>query len=150
MTAAPIPQDEAARLLDLARYHVLDTEQEEPFERITRLAARILRTPVAMINLIDRYRQWGKSRIGVTAAEAKREHSFCAWAIGSETPFVVENAAADPRFRDNPMVTGEPHIHMYAGASLITPAGHRIGTLCVTNSRPHPLTSDDQIGRAHV
>lgn len=143
MTAAPIPQDEAARLLDLARYHVLDTEQEEPFERITRLAARILRTPVAMINLIDRYRQWGKSRIGVTAAEANREHSFCAWAIGGETPFVVENAAADPRFRDNPMVTGEPHIHMYAGASLITPAGHRIGTLCVTNSRPHPLTSDD-------
>lgn len=143
MIAAPVPADEAARLLDLARYHVLDTEQEEPFNRITRLAARILRTPVAVLNLIDQYRQWGKAMVGLADSEAPREHSFCAWTIGSDTPLFVENAQEDPRFHDNPMVTGDPHIHMYAGASLITPAGHRIGTLCVTDSRPHPLTSED-------
>ncbi|MFC3605140.1 sensor domain-containing diguanylate cyclase [Deinococcus soli (ex Cha et al. 2016)] len=143
MIAAPTPPEEAARLLDLARYHVLDTAREEPFNRITRLAARILRTPVAVINFVDQYRQWGKAMVGLTDTEAPREQSFCAWTIGSDQPFVVENATTDPRFHDNPMVTGDPHIHMYAGAPLTTPAGHRIGTLCVTHYRPHPLSSED-------
>lgn len=143
MIAAPTSPDEAARLLDLARYHVLDTDREEPFNRITRLAARLLRTPVAVLNFVDQYRQWGKAMVGLTDTEAPREQSFCAWTIGSDQPFVVENAATDPRFQDNPMVTGDPHIHMYAGAPLTTPAGHRIGTLCVTDSRPHPLSGED-------
>ncbi|GGS10033.1 sensor domain-containing diguanylate cyclase [Deinococcus sedimenti] len=143
MKGAPLPADEAARLLDLARYHVLDTEREEPFERITRLAARLLRTPVAIINFVDQYRQWGKAMVGVEDTEARREHSFCAWAIGSDEPFVVENAHADPRFHDNPMVTGDPRIHMYAGAPLVTNAGHRIGTLCVTDTCHHPMSADD-------
>ncbi len=143
MTCPPPPVDEAARLLDLARYHVLDTAREEPFNRITRLAARILRTPVAVVNFVDQYRQWGKAMVGLADTEAPREHSFCAWTITHDAPFVVHNAPADPRFRDNPMVTGDPHIHMYAGAPLTTPAGHRIGTLCVTDSRPHPLSGED-------
>ncbi len=141
--AAPTSPDEAARLLDLARYHVLDTEREEPFNRITRLAARLLGTPVAVLNFVDQYRQWGKAMVGLTDTEAPREQSFCAWTIGSDQPFVVENATTDPRFQDNPMVTGDPHIHMYAGAPLKTPAGHRIGTLCVTDSRSHPLSGED-------
>lgn len=143
MISAPTPPDEAARLLDLARYQVLDTSREEPFERITRLAARLLRTPVAVLNFVDQYRQWGKAMVGLTDTEAPREQSFCAWTIGSAEPFVVEDTRTDPRFHDNPMVTGDPHIQMYAGAPLTTPAGHRIGTLCVTNDRPHALSSDD-------
>ncbi|UBV44286.1 GAF domain-containing protein (plasmid) [Deinococcus taeanensis] len=143
MTSAPVPSDEAARLLDLARYQVLDTAREEPFDRVTRLAARLLSTPVAVINLIDQYRQWSKAMVGLSAAEAPRQESFCAWTIGGDVPFVIENAPADPRFRNNPMVTGDPHIHMYAGAPLVTPAGHRIGTLCVTDSRPHTLSPED-------
>ncbi|WP_119674972.1 diguanylate cyclase domain-containing protein [Deinococcus sp. RM] len=143
MISAPTAPDEAARLLDLARYHVLDTEREAPFDRITRLAARLLRTPVAVLNFVDQYRQWGKAMVGLPDTEAPREHSFCAWTITGDTPFVVENAKADPRFHDNPMVTGDPHIHMYAGAPLTTPAGHRIGTLCVTHDRPHPLSGED-------
>nr|WP_237427160.1 transporter associated domain-containing protein [Deinococcus xianganensis] len=81
--------------------------------------------------------------VGLTDTEAPREQSLCAWTIGSDQPFVVENATTDPRFQDNPMVMGDPHIHMYAGAPLITPAGHRIGTLCVTSDRPHPLSGED-------
>ncbi|WP_189074962.1 GAF domain-containing protein, partial [Deinococcus sedimenti] len=143
MSAAPTPSDEAARLLDLARYRVLDTDREDPFNRITRLAARLLRTPVAVLNFVDQYRQWGKAMVGLTDTEAPREHSFCAWTINGDEPFVVEDARTDPRFHDNPMVTGEPRICMYAGAPLLTPAGHRIGTLCVTDDRPHPLSSED-------
>ncbi|SMB97500.1 sensor domain-containing diguanylate cyclase [Deinococcus hopiensis] len=143
MPGAPVPPDEAARLLDLAQYHVLDTAREEVFDRVTRLAARFLRVPVAVINFIDVDRQWGKAMVGLGDSEAPRQHSFCAWTILEDTPFVVPNAPADPRFADNPMVVGEPHIHMYAGAPLITPRGHRIGTLCITDDKPHPLDEED-------
>lgn len=144
MTSAPLPRDEYARLLDLAQYEVLDTPREETFDRITRLAARLLGTPVAVINFVDQFRQWGKSAVGLGDTTAPRQDSFCAWTILQDTPLVVEDARTDPRFHDNPMVTGAPHIHMYAGAPLRTPAGHNIGTLCVTDDRPHPLTEEDR------
>lgn len=143
MTGAPLPPDEYARLMDLARYEVLDTPREAAFDRITRLAAHLLRTPVAVINFVDRDRQWGKSAVGLEDTTAPRHDSFCAWSILQDTPLIIENTATDPRFRNNPMVTGAPHVHMYAGAPLITPAGHRIGTLCVTDSQPHPLSAAD-------
>ncbi|WP_221091307.1 sensor domain-containing diguanylate cyclase [Deinococcus aquaedulcis] len=143
MTAAPLPADEYRRLLDLARYQILDTGQDETFDRITRLAARVLNVPVAVLNLVDQYRQWGKSAYGLGDTTAPRHDSFCAWTILDDGPLVVEDAPRDPRFRQNPMVTGAPHIHMYAGAPLISPAGHRIGTLCVTDDKPHPLGPED-------
>jgi len=144
MTSAPFPTDEYARLMDLAHYEVLDTPREEAFDRITRLAARLLNTPVAVINFVDQFRQWGKSAVGLGDTTAPRQDSFCAWTILQDTPLVVENAQTDPRFHDNPMVTGAPHIHMYAAAPLKTPAGHNIGTLCVTDDRPHPLSEEDE------
>ncbi|TSA84529.1 sensor domain-containing diguanylate cyclase [Deinococcus detaillensis] len=143
MTAAPLPPDEYARLLDLARYEVLDTPPEEAFDRITRLAARLLNAPVAFINFVDQHRQWSKATSGPGDTTALRRDSVCAWTILGSEPMVIENAHTDPRFIYNPMVTGEPHIHMYAGAPLTTPAGHRIGTLCVTDHQPHPLNADD-------
>jgi diguanylate cyclase (GGDEF)-like protein len=143
MTGAPLPDHEYARLLALAGYEILDTPPEAAFDRATRLAAHLLRTPVAFINFVDQHRQWSKAAVGVTDTTAPRTNSLCAWTILQDTPLVIENAHQDPRFQDNPFVTGDPHIHMYAGAPLITPTGHRIGTLCVTDSQPHPLTPAD-------
>ncbi|MBZ9715042.1 diguanylate cyclase domain-containing protein [Deinococcus multiflagellatus] len=143
MTGAPLPADEYRRLLDLARYQILDSGQDETFDRITRLAARVLQVPVAVLNLVDQHRQWGKSAYGLGDTTAPRQDSFCAWTILDDGPLVVEDAPRDPRFRQNPMVTGAPHIRMYAGAPLISPAGHRIGTLCVTDDKPHPLSAED-------
>ncbi|WP_161882168.1 sensor domain-containing diguanylate cyclase [Deinococcus alpinitundrae] len=143
MTGAPLPPDEYARLLDLARYEILDTPQEEAYDRITRLAARLLNAPVAFINFVDQHRQWSKAASGPGDTTAPRCDSVCAWTILGSEPMVIENAHTDPRFAHNPMVTGAPYIHMYAGAPLTTPAGHRIGTLCVTDHQPHPLTADD-------
>ena len=143
MTSAPLPANEYARLLDLARYEILDTPEEEAYDRITRLAARLLNTPVAFINFVDQHRQWSKAASGPGDTTAPRHDSVCAWTILEAGPMVIENAHTDPRFAHNPMVTGSPYIHMYAGAPLTTPAGHRIGTLCVTDHQPHPLTPDD-------
>ncbi|UQN08294.1 GAF domain-containing protein [Deinococcus sp. QL22] len=143
MTAAPVPDDEYARLLALAGYEILDTPPEDAFDRATRLAAHLLRTPVAFINFVDQHRQWSKAAVGVTDTTAPRSDSLCAWTILQDTPLVIEDTHQDPRFMDNPFVTGDPHIHMYAGAPLITPTGHRIGTLCVTDTQPHALTPAD-------
>ncbi|GGR23091.1 sensor domain-containing diguanylate cyclase [Deinococcus ruber] len=97
----------------------------------------------SILNFVDQHRQWGKAAVGITDTNADRQHSFCAWAILQDTPMVVENAHLDPRFHDNPMVLGDPYIHMYAGAPLTTPSGHRVGTLCVMDTQDHPLTPAD-------
>ncbi|CAM3338864.1 GAF domain-containing protein [Deinococcus saxicola] len=143
MTGAPLLPDEYARLLALARYQILDTSQEEAFDRITRLAAHLLGTPVAMINFVDQFRLWGKSAVGLDGVSVPRHEALCGWTILNPDPLVIDNAHTAPRFADNPSVTGDPHIHMYAGAALTTPSGHRIGTLCVTDDQPHPLTAGD-------
>ncbi|UBV44857.1 diguanylate cyclase (plasmid) [Deinococcus taeanensis] len=143
MSGAPVPASDSERLMALAYYGILDTPPEPQFDRITRLAAHILGTPVATINFVDQFRQWSKSSVGLPNLNAPRQDSFCAWTILDDQPFVIEDASADPRFRNNPLVTGDPHIHMYAGAPLIMPSGQRIGTLCVTDHRPHPVNDRD-------
>ncbi|MFB9993356.1 diguanylate cyclase domain-containing protein [Deinococcus oregonensis] len=143
MTSAPLPDQEYARLLALSHYEILDTPAEAAFDRATRLAAHLLRTPVAFINFVDQYRQWSKAVVGITDTHGPRSDSFCAWTILQDTPLVIEDAHLDPRFASNPFVTGEPHIHMYAGAPLIMPSGQCIGTICVTDHQPHPLTAAD-------
>ncbi|WP_264778187.1 GAF domain-containing protein [Deinococcus aetherius] len=140
----PLPANERERLQALRRYEVLDTLPEEAFDRIVRLAARMLRVPVAIINFVDEDRQWGKATHGTGSTEAPREHSFCAWTILSDEVMVVENAHEDPRFRDNPQVTGAPHIHLYAGAPLVTPGGYRLGSLCVVSPGPHEIREEDR------
>ena len=141
--AAPsVTGDEAARLEALRRYRILDTEPERSFDDLTLLASYICGTPMALITLVDADRQWFKSRVGISISETARAVSFCAHAIEHRDLFIVPDARHDHRFHDNPFVTGEPEIRFYAGAPLVTPDGHALGTLCVLDRMPRTLTRE--------
>lgn len=139
MTPAPLPADEDARLNALRELLLLDTPPEERFDRLARFAAEQLNTPIALLSLVDGQRQWFKARVGTDDTESARDISFCGHAIMKEELFVVEDASSDPRFSDNPMVLGDPHVRFYAGAPLSSPSGHHIGTLCVLDTVPRTL-----------
>ena len=141
--SALLPPDEEARLRELASYGVLDTPPEPVFDRITRLAARIFKVPVALISLLDRERQWYKSHHGIEQEEDSREVAFCAYTVLEGRTLVVPDATLDARFRDNPTVGGPTGIRFYAGAPLTTPRGQRLGTLCVIDTRPGQFTAAD-------
>ena len=127
---------EAQRLQTLIDYAVLDTEAETAFDEITALAAGWFEVPVALVSLIDRERQWFKSRIGLAVSETPRQIAFCDHAIRSPEVMVVDDARADPRFADNPLVVGEGGVRFYAGAPLISAEGHAVGTLCLIDRVP--------------
>ena len=134
---------EKARLADLAALAVLDTGQEDDYDRATRLAAGLFDAPIALVSLVDDQRQWFKSKVGLAVSETPREHAFCAHAITDPRQvMVVNDATQDARFADNPLVVGDPSIRFYAGAPLVTSWGHAIGTICVIDSRPREV--DDQ------
>lgn len=132
--------DEPARLAALRATRLLDTAPEDTFDGLTRIAADALRVPIALVSLVDAERQWFKSRCGLDAAETPRSASFCAHAIREDGMMVVPDAAADPRFADTPLVTGDPHIRFYAGVPLLGPEGHPLGTFCVIDRVPRTLT----------
>lgn len=140
MRTAPRPGNEEFRLQKLLSYDILDTPPEDPFERITRIVAETMGAPIAAVSLIDRDRQWMKSRRGLDAAEIPRDLAFCAHAILSNQVLVVEDATQDIRFSANPLVTGGSALRFYAGAPLRTPDGFNLGTLCVIDRRARALT----------
>jgi diguanylate cyclase (GGDEF)-like protein len=133
--------DETARLCALQRYEVLDTAPEEAFDRITRLAKAMLDIPIVLVSLVDKDRQWFKSRQGTSLDETSRQISFCTHAIEGTDTFIVEDARADPRFAASPLVVQEPFIRFYAGVPLRTNGGHNIGTLCAMDTEVRELTS---------
>lgn len=140
-----LPVAEHDRLLALRAYQVLDTPPEESFDDLTRLAAQICEVPTAMVSLVDEHRQWFKSKVGLSASEAPRKKdSLCAYAIRTTEPLVVEDASKDPRFRDNMLVKGKPHVRFYAGAPLIAPGGMAIGTLCVIDYKPRVFSQEQR------
>lgn len=134
-----LPPDEMQRIAALRDLCLLDTEPEERFDRITRLAAQLFHVPIALISLVDSQRQWFKSAVGLRISETGREVSFCAHAILSAEPLVVEDATCDVRFADSPLVIGEPHVRFYAGHPLSSVDGRRIGTLCIIDRKPRRL-----------
>ena len=143
-TAPAATEREAARLAALGRYHVLDTEAEPPFDDIVKIAAQICGVPMALISLVDERRQWFKAAFGLGVSETPREIAFCAHAIQQQDVMWVEDATRDPRFADNPLVTGDPNLRFYAGAPLYTPDGYAIGTLCVLDSAPRVLSENQR------
>ncbi|MBC7995925.1 MAG: PAS domain S-box protein [Rhizobacter sp.] len=138
-----IPLDEAERLARLRELVILDSAPEAVFDQIAALASSVCGVPIALMSLIDTERQWFKANVGLPGVnETPRDVAFCAHAIGSDNLFEVPDASLDPRFADNPLVTGEPDIRFYAGAPLILPGGARIGTLCVIDREARRLTPE--------
>lgn len=138
---APLPEDEENRLDALYAYGILDTDADKAFDDLTELASFVCETPIALVSFVDRDRQWFKSKVGIEAEQTPRDVAFCAHAILGDDPLVVPDSHRDERFAANPLVTGEPNVRFYAGAPLITPDDHRIGTLCVIDHQPRELTA---------
>lgn len=147
MPAAPIPNNEAARIEALLGCQILDTPPEQRFDDLTLLAARITKAPIALVSLVDKGRQWFKSHHGIDATETPRDQAFCGYAILTPTkPLIVADTALDPRFIDNPLVTGEPGIRFYAGTPLVNEEGFALGTLCVIDTVPRELDAEQLEG----
>ncbi len=138
--------NEQKRLEALKRYNILDTAPKLEFDDFTQLASLICQTPISLISLVDEARQWFKSRVGIEVCETHRSLSFCQHAIQGTELMEIPDAQLDERFCANPLVTGDPYIRFYAGAPLITPDGHRIGTICVIDKSPRQLTGGQRDG----
>ncbi len=151
MAGAPTPINEAQRQLQVTRLCRLDSTPDDVFEQIVAMTAEYFNAPIALISIIDEQRQWFTARVGLTARETPRRDSFCAYAILANEPFQVLDATKDPRFSDNPLVTGEPGIRFYAGVPLITPDGLGLGSLCVIDTKPRgALTSHELSMLTHL
>ena len=135
--------DETLRLQTLNALKVLDTPRDERFDRITKLAQRLLDVPIALISLVDDKRIWFKSRQGLEATDMPRAGALCDHALHGETVFVVEDATKDARFRDNPVVTGAAGVRFYAGCPVSAEDGSRLGTLCVLDTVPRQVAPAD-------
>ena len=137
--------NERERQKALEEYEILDTLPERDFDDITQIASVICNTPIALISLIDKDRQWFKSRVGLEAPQTSRDVSFCAHAIHDpEHIFEITDARKDERFHDNPLVTEDPRIVFYAGSPLVSPEGHLLGTLCVIDRVSKKLSEEQK------
>ncbi|MFY0574827.1 GAF domain-containing protein [Cystobacter fuscus] len=139
-----LPLDEPRRLQALLRLGLLDTPAEERFDRIVRMAARMFQVPISLVSLLDESRQWFKARVGLDTPSTARGISFCGHAILTPYTFVVRDALEDPRFADNPLVTGTPHVRFYAGHPIHASDGSPVGTLCLLDRRARDFTEAER------
>nr|WP_291875505.1 hybrid sensor histidine kinase/response regulator [Leptospira sp.] len=142
MQIAPLPKNEAARLSALKGLEILDTPEEEMFDEITKLASMICNAPISLVSLIDETRQWFKSHHGLKARETPRSLAFCSHAILGDEMFVIPNAKRDNRFKNNPLVNGDPNVIFYAGIPLALDDQIKLGTLCVIDNKPRELNEE--------
>ncbi len=142
MTASFTPLVECDRLAALAEYGVEVALAEPGFERLVQLAANVFDVPIALVSLVETERQLFAARVGLDVCETSRDLSFCAHAILQDGIMVVQDATEDVRFKDNALVTGEPFIRFYAGAPLQSPLGHKLGTLCIIDTKPRASFSE--------
>jgi hypothetical protein len=138
-----VPAEEAERIAAVRRYEVLDTPPEEALDRIAALAAALFDVPIAVVSIVDTDRIWFKARHGLDVTQIDRAPGLCASAIVGDGPYVVTDAALDPRSGTNPLVTGEFGVRFYAGVPLLTDDGYGLGTLCVLGTRPRRVTEHE-------
>ncbi|MDQ1628805.1 MAG: phosphoserine phosphatase RsbU/P [Actinomycetota bacterium] len=140
-TVQLIPADEDARMAAVRRYDILDTPPDGAFDRIAAAAAEVFDVPIAIVSIVDSDRIWFKSHHGLDGvSEIGREPGLCASAILGHEPWLVTDAAADPRTLANPLVAGDFGLQFYAGAPLTTADGYNLGTLCVLDLAPRQVT----------
>jgi GAF domain-containing protein len=140
-----MPPDESERLTTLREYDILDTPPEQVFDDLTWLASFICQTPMALVTLVDRHRQWFKARVGFDVTESPRSESICAHAIMKPDGVLeVRDASKDRRFAAMPAVAGGPCVRFYAGAPLVAAKGHAVGTICVMDREPRTLSGDQR------
>jgi diguanylate cyclase (GGDEF)-like protein len=144
MKAPAYPDNESTRIDTLRALNILDTNPEERFDRLTRLAKRLFGVPIALVSLVDADRQWFKSAQGLEVSETPRKTSLCGHAILGDDILTIADTTQDERFHDNPMVTGDPAIRFYAGVPLTVPNGSKIGTLCLIDREPRTLSQEDR------
>ena len=142
--ATPATNTDAARVAALEKYAILDSEPEQAFDDLAKLASYICKTPIALVSLVDGERQWFKSKLGLSASQTPREVAICATTIQQKDVFVVPDALKDERFQNNPLVVSEPHIRFYAGAPLINEEGYALGTLCVVDLVPREFNEEQK------
>src|SRR5262245_50808130 len=141
----PLPPDESERLAALREYEILDTPPEQVFDDLTWLASFICQTPMALVTLIDRHRQWFKARVGFDSTETPRSESICAHAIMKPSGILeVPDASKDRRFAEMPAIAGPPSVRFYAGAPLVGASGRAVGTICVMDRKPRTLSEDQR------
>ncbi len=145
----PVPKNEAKRISVLWQYDILDTVPEEVFDELAHLAGLICGAPIALITMVDENRQWFKAKVGVDLNETDRDISMCTHTIMQPDLFVIPDTTKDDRFKNNPLVIQAPKIRFYAGAPLVTPDGHALGTLCVLDKVPRDL-NDNQLQALRV
>lgn len=143
MQVPGIPRNEAERIQVLRDLLILDTDPEARFDAITTYCQSRFGAEIALVSLVDTDRQWFKSACGIDARETPRAISFCGHAILQDEVLIVKNALEDPRFSDNPLVIGPPHIRFYAGAPLKLSSGFNVGTLCIIDSKPMKLEPEE-------
>lgn len=142
--ATPAASNDAARVAALEKYAILDSEPEQAFDDLAKLASYICKTPIALVSLVDGERQWFKSKLGLSASQTPRAVAICSTAIQQKEVFVVPDATKDERFQNNPLVVSEPHIRFYAGAPLINEEGYALGTLCVVDLVPREFDEEQK------
>jgi len=139
---APVPANEAARLRTLDEYRILDTGRDARFEELAAEVASVCDTPMATITFVDATRQWFKASVGIPFEQTERDIAFCAHTIlDPEQPLIIEDTTQDPRFANNPLVLGDPHLMAYAGAPMVAPDGTVLGTVCAMDYEPRTYTS---------